>query len=148
MKGVLEKYLNQQIKLKTKKNDDTGYTYTLISVADNYFALNNHAITYEEHNYYIPYTSIFQISEKDFGITIELNNLDDLIELTNKLTDDLNSVKEEICNVKGCIIGNSAALGELMRQSTEINSELDNIQNKMDNINRSINSVETSIRYI
>ena len=93
MKEILEKYLNQQIKLKTKKNDDIGYyTYTLISVTDNYFVLNNHAITYEEHNYYIPYTSIFQIFEKDFRITIELNNLYDLIDITNKLTDELNIV--------------------------------------------------------
>ena len=82
--------------------------------------MNNQAILYEEHNYHIPYTSIFQISEKDFRLLIEFNNFDDLID---KLTEYLNTIKEELY-IKGCILGNSVPLGELMRKSTEISDEL------------------------
>ena len=156
MKNLLNPYLNRKIRI------DDSYSglnneYTLFRVADTYFGITENLN--EPINRFIPYTSVSQIVERNSSLTISVYNFDELMEIVDSLPEniaegldsmknDVNTLKEEIYNVKGCIIGNSVPLGELMRKSREINDELNEINNKMDDVKSRINSVETAIRYI
>ena len=140
MKEVLEKYLNSIIRLKTKKNEYHGYfDYTLISVNDTYFVLNNHGITYEKQNYYIPYTSIFRIYETESSIQIELHNFDDLIESTHKLSKELDAMKKEMNIMKGKIV----SMNELNIFSAEINS----MKITLNSIDRDVSKLANETRF-
>ena len=140
MKEVLKKYLNSIIRLKTKKNEYHGYfDYTLISVNDTYFVLNNHGITYEKQNYYIPYTSIFRIYEKESSIQIELHNFDDLIESTHKLSEELNTMKEEIDILKEKMVS--------MNELNIINAEINSMKITLNSISSDVSKLANATRF-
>ena len=137
MKEVLEKYLNCKIRLKTKRNPYLGYfDYTIISVYDTYFVLNNQGITYEKQNYYIPYTSIFQIYEKESSIQIELHNFNDLMESTQKLSEDLSAMRQEMND-----------LNEKIDSIAELGEEISSIKKTLDRIQGDVYSLAHNTRF-
>ena len=147
MKDIFEPYLNKRIILE-KSHRRFEHLVTLFRITDSYFALRDDS-TYESVIRYVPYSSIFEIVERKGCLEVSLQDLDVFSKSGDSLCESrADEMIEEICNVKGCIIGNTVPLGELVRKSNEITDEMKSIKVKMDSIQRAIGKVEASIRFI
>ncbi|MDO5859110.1 hypothetical protein [Methanobrevibacter sp.] len=145
MKDILNKYINQDIRIRD--NDSSQYHfYPLTGVGDNYFTISNpFDESYDVYNRHIPYTSIREIIETDSAITIELAGHHDAI---RKMEDDISTIKEEIFNVKGCIIGNSVPLGEIMRKVKVLDEDtVRERQNSLKSIERNVSALANNTRF-
>ena len=160
MKEILKPYLNTTVRINVQYSG-MGCEVELFKAEDNYFGIIDNAGG-ENFCRYFPYSSISEITERRNTLTIKIYNSDDLMELLDNMhyamTDDLetkmdslkeeiSALKEEIIHAKGCIIGNSVPLGEIMRTSSDIKKEMIEIRKEIKSTDRRISSLENTVRF-
>ena len=160
MKEILKPYLNTTVRINVQYSG-MGCEVELFKAEDNYFGIIDNAGG-ENFCRYFPYSSISEITERRNTLTIKIYNSDDLMELLDNMhyamTDDLETkmdslkeeiqaLKEEIIHAKGCIIGNSVPLGEIMRTSSDIKKEMIQLTEEIKSTDRRISSLENTVRF-
>ena len=160
MKDILKPYLNMAVRIDAQYSG-MNRQFRLFKVEENYFGIID-SIGDESFYRYIPYSSVSEITERRNTLTIKIYNSDDLMELLDNMhyamTDDLetkmdslkeeiSALKEEIIHAKGCIIGNSVPLGEIMRTSSDIKKEMIEIRKEIKSTDRRISSLENTVRF-
>ena len=145
MKDILKKHLNEDIRIRDRDSPQYHF-YPLIEASDNYFTISNpFDERYDVHNRHIPYTSVREIIETDSVITVELTGHDEKL---NKIEEDIGTIREEIFNVKGCIIGNSVPLGDIIRMLKALEEgAIKERQNSLKSIERNVSALANNTRF-
>ena len=160
MKEILKPYLNTTVRINVQYSG-MGCEVELFKAEDNYFGIIDNAGG-ENFCRYFPYSSISEITERNKTLAIKIQNSDELMELLDNmyyaitedletkmdsLKEEMNAVKEEIIHAKGCIIGNSVPLGEIMRTSSDIKKEMIQLTKEIKSTDRRISSLENTVRF-